>query len=306
MTVIIIAAAGLLIYAVLCFVIAIKCLNMVVKPVCYDEKYMRDYETEHNFQAGLEAYDREWERHEFCIDRGDAVISGEYIINPADSGEKKHVAVICHGHTVNRIADLKYALMFYKLGWNAVIFDERHFGASTGAISTLGYFEADDLAEIIRYARGVFGDDCVLVLHGESMGAATALMVLDRECPDFVIADCPFADTQLLLKKMLRGMHLPVNTVSFIVKLLAKRRYGYELENASPVKAVRKADVPICLIHGDGDKLIPFEHSKMLFEACRNDKSEFHAFSGADHAWSVIREPERYESIVRDFINKCI
>lgn len=303
MTVIIITLALIAIYFAVCSVIADKALAMVTSPVCYDEAYMREYETGHGFTEGINAYDSEWNRSPFTIDRGDAVISGEVIRNPAGTDR---VAIICHGHTVNRFADLKYANMFYKLGWHIVVFDERHFGVSTGDISTLGYKESADLAAIIRYTRSVFGEKCGLALHGESMGASAVLMVLDRETPDIVFADCPFMDTEALVKTVLHGMHVPVNTVTWLAKLKAKRRYGYDIKAASPIASVRNSDVPICLFHGDADTLIPCEHSRKLFEACRSEKSELHIFSGANHAWSVIRERERYEEIIGKFIEKCL
>lgn len=303
MTIIIIILALAALYLALCSVIADKALARMITPRQKDETYMRDKETADGFTAGLDAYDNDWEREPFTIDRGDAVISGEVIRNPKGTDR---VAVICHGHTANRFADLKYAIMFYKLGWHVVVFDERHFGVSTGDISTLGYKECADLSAIIRYTRSVFGENCTLALHGESMGAATSLMVLDRERPDIVFADCPFMDTEELMKKMLSEVHAPVRTVIWIAKHRAKRLYGYDIEAASPIAAVRNSDVPICLFHGDADTLIPCEHSRKLFEACKNKKSELHIFHGANHAESVISERERYEDILGKFIEKCL
>lgn len=293
---------AVLVYFAVCLVIAVKALGQVITPVCHDEAYMRGCEAEHHFTAALDAYDTQWDRHPFTLDRGDALISGEYILNPAGCPK---AAIICHGHTVNRIADLKYALMFYKLGFHIVLFDQRHFGASTGAISTLGYRETGDLAAVIAYTRSVFGEDCAIALHGESMGAATALMVLDREKPDLVIADCPFMDTEALIKKILRQMRVPANTVALLAELVAKHRYGYDIRAASPIRSVAMSDVPICLIHGDSDGLIPCDHSRKLYARCRNQKSELHVFPGADHACSVILDPKRYETIVREFVEKC-
>ena len=114
----------------------------------------------------------------FILAKAGADISGEYMMNPADSGTPRKVAIICHGHTVNRYSDLKYADIFYRAGFSTVIFDERYFGESTGDFCTLGQNEARDVAAIIAYVRQIFGQDCVIGLHGESRGAATALLTL--------------------------------------------------------------------------------------------------------------------------------
>lgn len=171
-----IAALLLLAVFALSALIAEKCLQMVVNPVRYDVDYVKALETTNGFSDCIEAYETKWQRTPFVLHCAGADISGEYMMNPADSGTPRKVAIICHGHTVNRYSDLKYADIFYRAGFSTVIFDERYFGESTGDFCTLGQNEARDVAAIIAYVKQIFGQDCVIGLHGESMGAATALL----------------------------------------------------------------------------------------------------------------------------------
>ena len=96
------------------------------------------------------------------------------------------------------------------------------------------------MAAIIAYVRQIFGQDCVIGLHGESMGAATALLTLKYETPDFVIADCPFADSKLLFAQWLkRNLHIPIGLIWPILRRRAKRKYDYDVESVCPIAAVQ-------------------------------------------------------------------
>ena len=109
------------------------------------------------------------------------------------------------------------------------------------------------------------------------MGAATALLTLKYETPDFVIADCPFADSKLLFAQWLkRNLHIPIGMIWPILRRRAKRKYDYDVESVCPIAAVQGKNVPICLMHGKSDNLIPYTHSEMLHKACVNPNSELH------------------------------
>ena len=269
-----------------------------------DRAYCEKMERERGFNRDFDDYDKVWDRHPFAIESDDATISGEYIINPANTGLKK-VALICHGLSSVRYADLKYATSFYDLGYNLVLFDERYFGKSTGPYCTMGYKESDDVKRIIRYIHEIFGKDCFLALHGESMGAATSLNILDTEKPDLVVADCPFADADLLLKD------LAFKHALFLGPLARKKavriglkRYNYDYRVVKPISSVKSSSVPILFMHGSNDKLIDCKHSKMMYEVCKNPMSEIHLFSGADHAQSIVKDTVNYEKIMKAFIEK--
>jgi len=257
------------------------------------------------FEQGFKDYDTLWDRRPFEIESDDAIIRGEVIHNPDNLGERKKVAIICHGLSAIRYADLKYGKMFYDRGYNLIIFDERYFGESTGKYCTLGWKETGDVAKIIEYARTVFGSDAFIGLHGESMGGATVCNVLSLDEPDFVIADCPFADAELLIKDLAWNKAFILGPAAGRVACkVGMKRYGYDYRVVKPVEAVAKSTVPICFMHGKEDTLINCKHSEMMYEKSKNPLSELHVFEGADHAQSVAVSPKGYEQIMMDFVRK--
>lgn len=109
--------------------------------------------------------------------------------------ETKRVAVIVHGFGSRYEHVLKYAKLYTARGYDALLFDHRHCGESEGTKTTMGYLERRDLMQMIALARADKGTGAFVGVHGESMGGATVLLAACMDPPpDFVVADCPYAD----------------------------------------------------------------------------------------------------------------
>lgn len=302
-----VVAGVVALWLILCAVIAAFTLKSATKPVAHTIEEMREKQiaTEH---IDIDLYDSKWNKQPFELDGLHGKLRGEVIFNPDDKGERKKVAVICHGHTVNRINSIKYAIIFYKLGFNVVIYDHSYFGESEGKFSTLGYYERHDLSKVIDYARLQFGQDCVLALHGESMGAVTVLTELGvRGDIDLVVADCPFSNTLNYYKELFTKLtRLPSFPIVEMTGGIAKMKYGYDYSKCNPIDDVAKSDVPICFIHGKADDYIYPHHSEDMYKLCRNPMSELHLVDNARHACSHLTDPEAYYQIVKDFVTKVL
>jgi len=270
----------------------------------FEETERRD--SAEGFSEAFRDYHEKWERHSFSVDSDDIVISGEYVINPnCPEGETK-VVVLCHGQTVTRAGIIKYGKLFYDMGYHLVLFDERSFGETTGRYCTVGFKEHEDIYRVVEYTRTVFGKDCFLGMLGESMGAGSSLWSLKFHTPDFIIADCPFADTGILIDdqaKQVAGF-LGTLAVPFAEKKCLKRYPGYSFRYVKPIEAVKGTKVPICFMHGAEDKLINCKHSKMMYELCDNPLSEIHLYENTDHARSIYNFPGLYGERVEAFVKK--
>lgn len=279
------------------------CLRMVCLPRRWSAAGMRAQEIENGFADCVEAYEKRWPREELSFTRGGVTLRGEFIDNPEDRGARRRIAVICHGQTANRYAALKYADIFRRAGFSVLIYDERYFGESDGDCCTLGQEESKDLAVILAQLRRRFGEDCLIALHGESMGAATALLSLRYTRPDLIVADCPFADSEELFRQWL-GKYLPIppGLILPCFERAARRRFGFLVRENSPVAALRAAEVSILFMHGRDDTLIACSHSEELYRACRGEGCALHLFDGADHAQSIVSDRARYERIVLAFL----
>lgn len=79
---------------------------------------------------------------------------------------------------------------------------------------------------------------------------------------------------------------------------------GFDIEESSPVEAVKKSDLPILLIHGEADDFVPLYMSKKIKEAGKGIRLE--AFPEAKHGLSYIKDCERYRRVTNEFINEIL
>lgn len=279
-------------------------LRQATRPVAHTLDEARVYQSEKE-NIDFSVYDNVWKKEKFQVDGVHGKIHGEIVFNEVIFKPAK-VAIICHGHTWNRLNSLKYANIFYKNGYNLVIYDHGYFGESDGYFTSLGDYERHDLSSVITHVRKVFGEDAFIGLHGESMGAATVLLELGlRDDVNFVVADCPFSDTMSYYRELCRSdRHIPDFPIIDFANAFSMRKYGYDFRNVSPIKAVSKTKTPICFIHGKCDKFIFPSHSEKMYKVCQNPLSELHLVDGAAHAESYHVNPVQYDEIVTKFTQK--
>ena len=257
------------------------------------------------FSDAVSDYFDKWQKTRFRVKSDDIYVMGEYVKNPG--AEDNRVMVICHGQSATRALDIGYGKLYYDMGFNLVLFDERSFGETNGEYCTLGDKEPGDIKKVLKFTREIFGDDAILGMHGESMGAASELLLLDTETPDFVVADCPFADTGLLIDDLAKthaGLLGPLGAKS--ARKIGIKRCGYDYRAVKPIESVKISSVPICFIHGKNDSLIDCKHSRMMYEASKNPLSELHLIDKADHAQSVYVDREGYRKILEAFVGKVL
>ena len=158
-----------------------------------------------------------------------------------------------------------------KNGWNVLMVDQRGHGESEGKTVTFGIRERYDCLEWINWAARRFGEETPIFLVGVSMGASTVLMASGLDLPEQVKgiwADCGFSSTEEVLRHTIRMRHLPEGP-AFLAARLGGTLFGkLDLHECSALDAVKNAKIPILLIHGEADTMVPCEMAHALKEAC--------------------------------------
>lgn len=108
-------------------------------------------------------------------------------------------------------------------------------------------------------------DDRSIVIVGNSIGSGAAVQLASEVRPAALILVSPFASLTRTVKARLPW--LPV-------ELLLRDRYDNETK-------VRTLNLPILVLHGTGDRVVPAEHSRILAQA--NKRIELRLFEGAGH-----------------------
>jgi pimeloyl-ACP methyl ester carboxylesterase len=83
--------------------------------------------------------------------------------------------------------------------------------------------------------------------------------------------------------------------------IYARMKYKINLEEASPMAALRNSSVPVLLIAGLADDNIPIRHSRMIHE--QNPNVILWEVPGVDHGSAISDAPEEYEQHVMEFVS---
>lgn len=223
--------------------------------------------------------------------------------------ESHYWVLLLHGYTGWKEEMYPFACWYYGEGYQVIAPDLRCSGESEGDFIGMGWTDHYDCMLWIDYILEQ-DPDAQIILHGQSMGASTALMMTGEASLSnhvrAVISDCAYTDAYSMFgEKITEWFGLPAFPFVDSARLMLKLRGGYDLKNASALDAVKQSCTPTLFIHGDEDAMISVEMSKELYEAADCEK-ELLIVEGAGHAQSQDEDPELYYDTIRSFLQRFI
>ncbi len=232
--------------------------------------------------------------------------SGSAAGMPSQSDGHDWVLVL-HGYTGWKEEMYPFAMEYCKRGYHAMVPDLRCQGESEGDFIGMGYTDSYDC---MRWIEGILKLDpkARIVLHGQSMGAATALIMSGRndlpDCVRAIVSDCSYTDAYAMFESKINDwFSLPAFPLVDSARLMLLFRGGYDINKASAADAVKRSHTPTLFIHGADDRMISADMSRELYEDCACEDKELLIVDGAGHAQSQDKDPKRYYESVFGFLN---
>ena len=188
------------------------------------------------------------------------------------------------GNISHRLENLK--LLWDELGVQIFIFDYREYGRSQGSINREGTFM--DAAAAYKYlteTRGIPGTD--IILFGRSLGTALATDLAIKMPTRALILESPFTNSQEMAK-----LYAP-----FLFDWRPKVPY----ENLGKIGYVK---VPVMVIHGSHDEIIPADMGRRVYEAAPEPK-ELYIIPGSYHNDTYLAGGQTYFDRLRAFVEKA-
>lgn len=220
-------------------------------------------------------------------------------------------AICCHGYTGEPAEMAKWAHRFAKLGFTVLVPAQRAHELSEGRYVGMGWLEHNDLLAWIHLI--VESDpDARILLHGNSMGAATVMMAAgDPRLPRNVVSaieDSGYASVRMQFIDSARSMfHLPKLLAAMCVDaagLVCKYRAGFDFSDASCVEQLKHTTIPMLFIHGAADTFVSPRFLDMIYGACSSLDREKLLVPDADHVMSSAVAPDVYWSKVEGFVKR--
>ncbi len=263
------------------------------------------------YAATEEEFDEDWfdrqPYEEVSITSDDGLkLVGYYLaaITPTDK-----TTILAHGYSAQGTYMSSYAKIYYDMGYNVLLPDDRGHGKSDGDYIGFGWMDRKDYLKWIDFIINKVGNESQIVLHGVSMGGATVLMTSGENLPSAVkaiVSDCAYTSVQAELEYQMKRLYkLPSFPILDSTSLMTKIRAGYSFEEASALEQVKKSKTPTLFIHGDADKFVPYSMVHQLYDACSSEK-DLLIVPGAGHGTAFATDIAGYKAKVREFVEKYV
>lgn len=230
----------------------------------------------------------------------------EGVENMQSPEEDTHLWVlVLHGYTGWKEEMYPFACWYYEAGYHVVVPDLRCQGESEGDFIGMGWTDHYDCNLWIDYILSQ-DSDARIVIHGQSMGASTALIMTgENDLSDHVaavISDCAYTDAYSMFgDKVTKWFYLPAFPLVDSARIVLLLRGGYDLMDASALNAVKVSNTPTLFIHGTSDAMISAQMSQDLYDAAACPK-ELLLIDGAGHAQAQDKDPETYYGAIQEFL----
>lgn len=222
-------------------------------------------------------YQFEYPFYEIFLDADDgAIINGLHFKLPKSKG----VIFYFKGNTRSIKGWGKYARDFLSKGYDFFVIDYRGFGKSTGKRSEEN-IKLD--AQIAYNYLKRFYIEKEIVIYGRSIGSGFAAHLAAHNQPKTLVLDSPYYSLYHLAKD-----YLPLLPVASLMK--------YHVRTDLYLKNV---NCPVFVIHGTGDRLIPYRHAIKLSQL--NDRCHLIPISGGGH--NNLPEYAQYHHTIYDILN---
>ena len=215
----------------------------------------------------------------------------------------KTVAFCVHGYRSEHADTGGICYDYYKSrGIDFFCCDHTAHGQSQGHFIGFDVLECEDCLLWVDFLIKKFGPDVEIILHGFSMGAATVMQMSSR-CPKnvkFIVEDSGFCDARASLAHQIGPLYRPLWLLN---RLIA----GYDLDRSDVTGSLAQSRLPILFVHGQDDKLVPYEIGPRLYEDYEGPKD---CFFPADtrHIESMYTCPKEYgeklDKFCKEYLNQ--
>lgn len=206
--------------------------------------------------------------------------------------EAKGTVVHFHGNAQNMSTHWRFVAWLPRQDYNVFVFDYRGYGESEGKPEPKGVFEDSSAALNYVRSRGDI-DPQRLLVFGQSLGGTNAIAVVgsgNRAGVKAAAIESTFYSYSSIANDKLTGAGLLV---------------GDDYAASKYVAAV--APIPLLLIHGTADNVIPLAHSQRLLAVAREPKRLVEV-PGAGHLepMAATRFGTTYQQALTDFFDASV
>jgi alpha-beta hydrolase superfamily lysophospholipase len=193
-------------------------------------------------------------------------------------------AVYCHGNTGNLTTVAETIPYFLEAGCSVLFFDYRGFGRSTGHASIAGIVA--DGVTAARHHEKIRPRGLPSILYGYSLGGAVAAQVIRHHPFDGLILHSTFTSLPDIAR--VTWPRLPLHLFA-----------GDFFDTVAVMKKIR---VPVLILHGTADDVVPCWMAHTLYDACPAPR-RLYTVPGGLHKDLFVRDAPALVSTITQFLH---
>lgn len=196
--------------------------------------------------------------------------------------------LLSHGNAGNISHRLDLAARLYRSNLSVFMYDYRGYGRSEGTPTEEGIYM--DARAAFDHLTGTIGiSPSEVVLFGRSLGGAVTVDLSTHRSPAGLILESTFTSAVDMASALYP--FLPVGP--FL-------RSRFESD-----KKIKSIHVPLLIIHGSSDSIVPFALGERLYEAA-NEPKHFFRIERADHNDTYVVGGPEYVNRIRGFVDSVM
>ena len=227
---------------------------------------------------------------------------------PSQSGPTDRTVIVCHGLGAGKSNQLVLAGVMAAGGFNALIFDFRAHGGSGGQLSSFGDLEKRDVLAAVKWTEANRAKQSKhLYGLGISMGGAALIEAAADPAGRGIEAVAVFSTFDRLpamADEVTAGLFRPAVLSRLIARetvFFASLHVGANLFDFAPADAAPHLwPRPLFVLHGTGDKVIPFRRGQALYRAASFNRRHLWV-RGADHD-GLVNDPDAVRAVRQFFL----
>jgi abhydrolase domain-containing protein 17 len=163
--------------------------------------------------------------------------------------QARYTILFSHGNAEDIGDNLPFFEMLHRAGYAVFAYDYRGYGTSEGTPSERGVYE-DIEAAYLHLTGELHVPPSRIISHGRSVGCGAAIHLAGSHPVAALIIESPFISAFRVLTR---------------VPLLPFDKFNN-------LRSMRNVHVPVLVMHGRADNVIPFSHGKRIFDAANPPK----------------------------------
>ena len=218
---------------------------------------------------------------------------------PADGNNG--TVLILHGFKGSKSSMMPITEYFHAQGMNTFVLDFSGHGNSDGYCSTLGYYEAKEVAVAYDYVKAHHTGPTII--FGSSMGAVAALRAASQYGinPDKMILEAPFGSMLQATRNRFVMQNAPTFPLAEMITFWGSAQNNFWAFNHCPTEYAKQVKLPVLMLYGANDQKVSLPEIEAIYANLPAEKS-LHIFKQSGHCSFLQTEPDEWKNAISSFL----